>query len=448
MGKITRGTPEQFIDAVERQIAYLQGENIADAEAAGDYTDNVLTAATEISASHFPVEDVLDFLAAKGYDVSTSEVKSYAEGVADYMDMSREAYEHEDLDWPYTLEQWYKDTQQNYGDELEDLPKVDDIDAACNSCNTMSTQELSIEDQEKLYELADRYTTTDPVSGDWNSETAHEQQAIADEFGITLEEAKQLMIDYLGFSAEDITGSATVSSTHVTADNSTDAKIPESDYTTYDVVEAADEFEDIDTPEYDSSYIDNLVSNVDNWLTQNHKNLVESIDFDTDESNLYLTVTLHDSENSVVYQYTVPYIDLEFADADIDKDTSYITDAISHDISTGNIAESSDVTSCNTTITGDYDLDDLDDWETDTQWEEIAHKSVPDSDGFYTDYTMYKWAGDPSEVEDIYICVFGDNELYYPDSKYPDCDFSTSNEAEAYEWFDSYGGFDDDEDVY
>lgn len=59
-------------------------------------------------------------------------------------------------------------------------------------------------DYDKLDEIAERYNTSVPVSGDWDTEVQHERAAIAEELGVSDEEAKQLMIDYLGFSEEDI----------------------------------------------------------------------------------------------------------------------------------------------------------------------------------------------------------------------------------------------------
>lgn len=79
----------------------------------------------------------------------------------------------------------------------------------------------------------------------------------------------------------------------------------------------------------------------------------------------------------------------------------------------------------------EYLYDDEDDFE-DEDWEEVAHKSVQDFDGFYTDYTMYKMN------DGRFICIFGDNELYDPSNANPD--FETDNEREANEWFDSYEG--------
>lgn len=52
---------------------------------------------------------------------------------------------------------------------------------------------------DKLWEIADRYNTSKPVSGNWDNETEHELNAISKELGISKQEAKQLMIKELGF---------------------------------------------------------------------------------------------------------------------------------------------------------------------------------------------------------------------------------------------------------
>lgn len=101
----------------------------------------------------------------------------------------------------------------------------------------------------------------------------------------------------------------------------------------------------------------------------------------------------------------------------------------------GNIVKSSSV------VKAAYD--DFDDFDEDpySRYAELAHKSVPDADGFLTDYTLYK---DRETGE--YFCMFGDNELYPPDPSYADMEFET-NESEAYAWFESYTGFADEDDT-
>lgn len=85
------------------------------------------------------------------------------------------------------------------------------------------------------------------------------------------------------------------------------------------------------------------------------------------------------------------------------------------------------------------------DWDNvDSQWEQIAYKQVPDLNGFYTDYTMYEnllFGTDDDYPQ--FVCVFGDRDLYTPDDG--DFDFETDFEDEAWEWFDSYNGFDEED---
>lgn len=77
----------------------------------------------------------------------------------------------------------------------------------------------------------------------------------------------------------------------------------------------------------------------------------------------------------------------------------------------------------------------------DTPYYKVASKSVMDSDGFWTEYTMYY-----DEDNNNYFFIFGDSDLYGPDPNYADweCD---SNE-EAVEWYNNYNGFEDDEDDF
>lgn len=78
-----------------------------------------------------------------------------------------------------------------------------------------------------------------------------------------------------------------------------------------------------------------------------------------------------------------------------------------------------------------------DDFEEDSCWELVDRKSVPDSDGFYTDYCLYY-----NVCDDYYVTVFGDRDLYGPEQGYFDAEFD--NETEALEWFNNYTGFEDD----
>ena len=59
---------------------------------------------------------------------------------------------------------------------------------------------------DKLWEIADRYNTSKPVSGNWDTETEHELNAISKELGISKQEAKDLMIKELGFDNDMFNG--------------------------------------------------------------------------------------------------------------------------------------------------------------------------------------------------------------------------------------------------
>ena len=73
-----------------------------------------------------------------------------------------------------------------------------------------------------------------------------------------------------------------------------------------------------------------------------------------------------------------------------------------------------------------------------SNWRELQSKSVLDSDGFYTDYTLYTNGS-------TFICMFGDKDIYEPDQAY--ADYETENEEDAYDWFDNYEGFADEDDA-
>lgn len=89
---------------------------------------------------------------------------------------------------------------------------------------------------------------------------------------------------------------------------------------------------------------------------------------------------------------------------------------------------------------GDDDFDDDYDPEFDSEegdWEQIDQKSVRDEDGFLTEYTLYH-----NTVTGLYVCVFGDSEIYRPEDGY--FDFETENYDEAIDWFNTYSLDDED----
>lgn len=78
--------------------------------------------------------------------------------------------------------------------------------------------------------------------------------------------------------------------------------------------------------------------------------------------------------------------------------------------------------------------------EGEQDYEKVTYKSVPDSQGFITDYTWYKMS------DGRHVFILGDNEVYTPENTY--FDHECESEREAQEWFDSYGEDEEEEDVY
>lgn len=72
------------------------------------------------------------------------------------------------------------------------------------------------------------------------------------------------------------------------------------------------------------------------------------------------------------------------------------------------------------------------------KYRKIISKQVMDSDGFYTDYTMYY-----NPDEDNYFFMFGDEDVYGPDPDYADWTCETNEEAT--EWYNNYNGFEDED---
>lgn len=71
--------------------------------------------------------------------------------------------------------------------------------------------------------------------------------------------------------------------------------------------------------------------------------------------------------------------------------------------------------------------------EDEETFELIDTKLIADSDGFMTDYTLYR-----NKQTGEYVTVFGDRDIYKPEDGYFDAEFETLGEAE--DWFCSYEG--------
>lgn len=74
--------------------------------------------------------------------------------------------------------------------------------------------------------------------------------------------------------------------------------------------------------------------------------------------------------------------------------------------------------------------------EDSSNWELLDRKDVMDSDGFWTEYSLYT---NPDTGE--FVTVFGDHDIYRPE--YGDIDAEFDSQEEAQEFFDDYSGFDE-----
>ena len=230
-------------------------------------------------------------------------------------------------------------------------------------------------DDDKLMDIIDKYNGTSyPVSGDWDTETAHEQQAIADAFGISLDDAKKVMICRLGFPEDDkFIDASTAITCHDYLDETGDA------FGEPGVCYSEDDLRSYFEMNKSSDPVLQEYSTFEDWLTD-----------------------------------TIDNTNLRF---------SYV-DGGCH-------VESCD--SLDTEVQASWDDDFIDSDE--SEWTELERKTVNDSDGFTTDYTLYR-----NNITGQYVTVFGDRDLYRPEDGVYDAEFDDENEA--YEWFESYYGFD------
>ena len=155
-------------------------------------------------------------------------------------------------------------------------------------------------------------------------------------------------------------------------------------------------------------YINNVRKEVERDLNPD----VNSIDWDMNNNTVYLTVEF---KNGVSEAFPFEAWRFTGEPAYFDYDVDIIVDAVRNYMKS----------------------EEMEGYES-PRYKFIKSKRVLDSDGFYTDYTMYY-----DTESDQYIFIFGDNDLYDPATS--DWDWTCEGERQANEWFDSYNGFDEDD---
>lgn len=152
---------------------------------------------------------------------------------------------------------------------------------------------------------------------------------------------------------------------------------------------------------------------------------------DVDKEKLWEMINKNDIDGIIKYLtedlYTVKYsyyTDGDFTDRDIVDGEKTFTDAQEASQFSNSIKKAVR----NNLIDLRWDIQDE---NSNRDWELIDKKTVHDWDGFTTDYTLWKKNG-----EDYWVCVFGDSDIYGPEDG--DFDVEFNNEREALEWFRYY----------
>lgn len=83
------------------------------------YSEDMVESLREDVRSDSLKRELTSFLDDREYDTSDPEVKDYINNAAEYIQMSRDAGN------TYSVEEWYKDTKENYPEDLKELKKKD-----------------------------------------------------------------------------------------------------------------------------------------------------------------------------------------------------------------------------------------------------------------------------------------------------------------------------------
>lgn len=102
----------------------------------------------------------------------------------------------EDRPWEYDEE---FDFDDEYEEDLDEGLNSEDRTFKVNSGLTLNELDLSVID-----EIANSYSTSSPVSGNWETETLDERNEIAETLKISYTDANDIMVKYLGFDQAEI----------------------------------------------------------------------------------------------------------------------------------------------------------------------------------------------------------------------------------------------------
>lgn len=119
------------------------------------YSDDMVESLREDVRSDSLKRELTSFLDDREYDTSDPEVKDYINNAAEYIQMSRDAGN------TYSVEEWYKDTKENYPEDLKELKKKDSTHSNIEDevLKIFDENDFDVEDEEvkKYAEAAAEY---------------------------------------------------------------------------------------------------------------------------------------------------------------------------------------------------------------------------------------------------------------------------------------------------
>lgn len=119
------------------------------------YSDDMVESLREDVHSDSLKRELTSFLDDREYDTSDSEVKDYIDNAAEYIQMARDAGN------TYSVEEWYKDTKENYPEDLKELKKKDSTRSSVEDevLKIFDENDFDVEDEEvkKYAEAAAEY---------------------------------------------------------------------------------------------------------------------------------------------------------------------------------------------------------------------------------------------------------------------------------------------------
>ena len=389
--RIQKGSPDAFMQAVENKIAELGGDVTSSTKVTASY-ENGLSGEGQCTSEQSLQrnQDVYDWVADHEEALEDAETRFGCDlDDIDYIELIAWIYDHRQLWSDFTsrftdIARWF--IEEELGEGWDDyIESSTDIKAA-DGTGRWAQIDLHAEDEYKYSgNLGRSWVRVDSDAIDiWPSKEAAIENGKSS-FKRNYKYGRDW--DVVNIDDLDDIGSTT---TIASAD-----------------IKAADEFDDIE-------YLDALKLAVEGYVeVQGYNCTTDIID------NLYFEVQLFDDDDedfeTPIYVYVIDLDDIEPNMDEVDDDAQTIAnDAVEE-------YESS--------------LDET----LDEKYTEIRSKSVLDSGGFTTDYTMYR-----DNRTGTYFFMFGDKDLYDPDPAYADWECETKEEAD--EWFDSYNGFDEDED--